>query len=231
MAIEVLFFDVGNTLIYPDPPVGEVYADALREAGFDGEPADVERRFNEAWRRLREERDADSLEYGRTEQEALRWWRRVVAASFEPFGQPTDFERTFRGLYDYFASGRAWGIYEDAVPTVEQMKRRGKQVGVISNWDVRLEEVLRALGLWELFDCVVVSALVGAEKPAPAIFQHALRQCDCPPGRALHVGDSYEEDVLGARRAGLEALWLCRDGAADDPHVIRSLSEVLDRVP
>jgi len=231
MAVEVVFFDVGNTLIYPDPPVGEVYAAALREAGFEGEPAQVEQRFAEAWQQLRAELDGDTLEYGRTEQDALRWWRRVVAASFEPFGRPSDFERIFRELYEYFASGQAWGIYEDAVPTVEHMKRRGKQVGVISNWDVRLEEVLRALDLWGLFDCVVVSALVGAEKPAPAIFEHALRQFDCPPARALHVGDSYEEDVLGARGAGLEALWLCRDDTGDGPHAIRSLTELAERVP
>jgi putative hydrolase of the HAD superfamily len=109
---------------------------------------------------------------------------------------------------------------------VSELRRRGKGVGLISNWDVRLEEVLADLGLLERFDWVVISAVVGVQKPDAAIFEHALRRCSLPAGRVIHVGDSYEDDVLGARRAGLRALWLRRDGPADAEDAIGSLEEV-----
>ncbi len=229
MEVDAVFFDVGNTLIYPEPPVGEVYAEALREAGIPCEAPEVERQFEAAWQRLRAERDPATLEYGTTEAEALSWWRQVVAESFRPFGRPEDFESLFRRLWEHFASGMGWSIYEDVPETLAELRRREIGIGLISNWDIRLEKVLRDLGLWERFDWPVVSAAVGAEKPDPAIFRHALGRCAVPAERALHVGDSYEEDFLGARKAGLRAVLIRRDGAGTEgAEVVSSLSEVLE---
>ncbi len=227
MDVDVLFFDVGNTLIYADPPVGEVYARALAEEGFCADPREVERRFEQTWAELRRRRAAGTLEYGMTQQESLDWWRLVVRESCRPFGVPADFDAFLRGLWDYFGSGDAWAVYDDVLPTVRELRRRELALGLVSNWDVRLEGVLRDLGLWERFDWVTISAAVGIEKPDPDIFHHALSRCGCPPGRALHVGDSEVEDIQGARAAGMRALWLRRDAASGGPGVIHSLTGVL----
>jgi len=227
MDVDVLFFDVGNTLIYPNPSVGEVYARALREEGFAADPEEVERSFEETWRELRRQQADGALEYGMSRDEALDWWRLVVRESCRPFGEPADFASFLLKLWNYFGSGGAWGIYDDVLPTVRELRRRGKRLGLISNWDVRLERILRDLGLWGRFDCVTISAAVGVEKPDPGIFQHALRRCECPPGRALHVGDSEIDDVAGARGVGMEALWVCRDAETDGPGVITGLAGVL----
>lgn len=228
MDVDVLFFDVGNTLIYPDPPVGEVYARALREEGFEADPDEVERSFEESWSTLRQQQADGTLEYGMTRDDALDWWRLVVRESCRPFGEPEDFEAFLHRLWEYFATGDAWGLYDDVLPTVRDLRRRGKRLGLISNWDVRLEQILRDLGLWARFDCVTISAAVGVEKPDPEIFRHALRGCDCPAERALHVGDSEVDDVAGARGIGMRALWLRRDAESDGPGVITGLSGVLD---
>ncbi|KPK65826.1 MAG: hypothetical protein AMK73_01885, partial [Planctomycetes bacterium SM23_32] len=222
MDVDAVFFDAGNTLIYPDPPVGHVYADALRRAGVKADPELMERRFQDAWLDLRNGQPPGALEYGADEQEAMDWWRRVVRASFEPFGQPDVFEEVFQHLWDHFASPGAWRLYDDALPAIEALERRGKGVGLISNWDRRLESLLEGLGLAERLKWTVVSCRVGVEKPDPAIFRHALSRCGLPPERALHVGDSYEQDVLGARAAGMRAAWLARDAAthAAPPDVV-----------
>jgi putative hydrolase of the HAD superfamily len=211
MQIEVVFFDAGGTLLYPDPPVGQVYADALREAGIDAEPGEVQERFQETWQRLVRRRASGELEYGGTEAEAKRWWRRVVRECFSDYGPVDSFDEMFAGLWEHFASGDAWGVYEDVAPTLSALREAGKGVGMISNWDARLERVLRDLGMDEELDWIVISHQIGTEKPGEPIFREALRRAKVPAGRALHVGDSYEEDVVGAQRAGLSAVWLRRD--------------------
>ena len=87
---------------------------------------------------------------------------------------------------------------------------------VVSNWDVSLREVLDRTGLTALLDGIVISAEVGAAKPDPAIFASALDVAGARPDEALHVGDTLDADVAGARAAGLRALHLDRSGADTD---------------
>jgi len=232
--IECVFFDAGNTLIYPRRRVGEAYAGALRARGVEVDADEVELEFARTWRRLRAQRGSCRPPYGATAAEARRWWREVVVQTFERFGPPHDTEGAFEELWAYFASPAAWRLYTDALATIERLKARGLSVGLISNWDARLVPVLRELGVWERLDAAAISFQVGAEKPDERIFAHALAQCRVAPWRALHVGDSYEEDVLGARAAGLHALWLRRDGTSSrgraDAPAIRTLDEVLARL-
>ena len=87
---------------------------------------------------------------------------------------------------------------------------------VVSNWDVSLREVLDRTGLTALLDGIVISAEVGAAKPDPAIFASALAVAGARAEEAVHVGDTVEADIAGARAAGLRALYLDRSGADTD---------------
>lgn len=231
MRVDAVFFDAGATLLYADPPVGHVYAKALRRAGIEADPAEVQRRFNRTWRRLRSERAGEGLEYGGTERAARRWWRRVVRECFREYAALDDFDRTFQSLWEHFARGEAWSVYDDAKPTLCALRERGKGLGLISNWDARLERVLEEKGLSERLDWTVISHQVGSEKPDGAVFRRALNLCGLPPPRVAHVGDSYEEDVVGARRAGLHALWLRREADEETTPcpvpTIRRLTELM----
>jgi putative hydrolase of the HAD superfamily len=80
------------------------------------------------------------------------------------------------------------------------------RLGVVSNSDGRVEAALQAAGLREFFDVVVDSAIVGVEKPDPAIFHAALEALGIAARDALYVGDLYEVDVQGARAAGMDAV-------------------------
>jgi HAD superfamily hydrolase (TIGR01549 family) len=117
--------------------------------------------------------------------------------------------------------------YDDARPALMSARVHGARVIVVSNWDVSLLEVLELVGLAPLVDAVVTSAAVGARKPEPAIFAHALALAGAAPVRALHVGDSLSEDVAGARASGISPLLLRRDGS-QEPGVrtITSLAEL-----
>jgi len=103
-----------------------------------------------------------------------------------------------------------FAAYPDAVEALGALRRAGVRVVVLSNWDISLHDALAACGLDGLVDGVVCSAQAGFAKPAPEIFAAALRLAGVSADRAVHVGDSYAEDVLGARAAGIEPVLLSR---------------------
>jgi len=105
--------------------------------------------------------------------------------------------------------------YPDAVPALEQLRSRGLRLVCVSNWDCSLGTVLDRCGLAGHLDGAVSSAEAGARKPDPAIFAAALEIAGCAAGEAVHVGDTREEDLDGARAAGIRALLIDRDGGGD----------------
>jgi putative hydrolase of the HAD superfamily len=117
--------------------------------------------------------------------------------------------------------------YSDAAPALEALRAGGHRVAIVSNWDCSLGDWLEPSGLIELVDDVVTSASVGAAKPDPAIFGRALELLGADARDAVHVGDSLDKDVEGARAAGIRAVLLARAG--DPPRgvlAIRSLMEL-----
>lgn len=215
--IQAVTFDVGGTLIDPWPSVGHIYADVAKRHGrSDADPAELNRRFAEAWRAKA------NFDYSR------RAWAEIVAQTFSgprAAGEELSF---FSDLYERFAEPDALRIYDDVVPALEKLRERGLRLGVISNWDERLRPLLRALKLDRFFERVIVSAEFGQHKPAPAIFRHALQQLGLPSEAVLHVGDSPMEDVTAAEHAGLKALLIDRRAGASTPGTIRSLAELAD---
>jgi putative hydrolase of the HAD superfamily len=100
---------------------------------------------------------------------------------------------------------------------LEELLDGGYRLGVISNADGRVEEVIRSVGLRDLVEFVVDSHVVGVEKPDPRIFRAGIRQLGLKPAECLYVGDLYPVDVLGARGAGMEALLVDPSGKVDRP--------------
>lgn len=113
--------------------------------------------------------------------------------------------------------------YPDAVPALSGLRDRGLSLVAVSNWDCSLPRVLDGCGLGELLDGTITSAEAGSRKPDPKIFEQALELAGCDASDALHVGDTAEEDVVGARAAGIRPLLIDRDGGNGD---IASLEEI-----
>ncbi len=117
--------------------------------------------------------------------------------------------------------------YPDAAPALRELRDGGRRLIAVSNWDCSLPDVLQRCGLGELLDGAVSSAAAGARKPDPAIFEPALELAGCVPEEAVHVGDTPEEDVDGARAAGITPLLIDRSGNGGD---ISSLREIGDHL-
>ncbi len=107
-----------------------------------------------------------------------------------------------------------FSLYEDALPVLDELRRHELKIGLISNGQRDLDEFATHHGL--VVDAIVGSKAHGRVKPHASIFFAALRALDMTPGEVTMVGDSYEDDIEGARAVGIRAILLDRDGLRPD---------------
>ncbi|MEA2675880.1 MAG: hypothetical protein QOJ81_21 [Chloroflexota bacterium] len=205
---EVLFLDVGDTLIRAHPSWAGVYRQGLLEAGVDVAEKDLERA-------LLQETQAggwwlDETPFEPSEATSFATVLAFDAAVLARVGHADLGEATFRKIEDAFARRAAWYVFPDVNPALDALKVAGVRLCVISNFVWGAPELIHDLELARHFEKLVISARVGFQKPNPGIFQHALDQMQVAPERAMHVGDSYRADVLGARRLGIAPALIAR---------------------
>jgi putative hydrolase of the HAD superfamily len=126
-----------------------------------------------------------------------------------------------------------WSGHDSRTPeALDRLRAAGFRLGVVSNSDGRAEEALVAAGLRTCFEVVVDSQLVGFEKPDPRIFHLALKQMGVRPDEAMYVGDIYEVDVVGARRAGMSVVLVdpLSNHTGRDVTSVRSIAELADHL-
>jgi HAD superfamily hydrolase (TIGR01549 family) len=135
-------------------------------------------------------------------------------------------------LYSHFSSPSSYELYPDALPCLEECRRAGARLGIVSNFEAWLVDCLAGLGILELLDVVVVSGIEQLEKPDPRIFELALSRTGAKPDSVLFVGDSPTEDVAPARSLGMHAVLLDRrDRFADQPGPrVTGLDHLLDHL-
>lgn len=226
--ITTVFFDLYNTLAGFRPSRYEIQSEALADFGISVTPQGIvsgyhladafmaEQNAAKPVRRLeREQRSAFFAEY---ERRVLRG--AGVEVSLE---QAAQIWRRVRQV-DY-----ALAPYDDAVPALQECRRQGLTVALISNLNQGGDELAASLGLLQHLDFTITSHDVGAEKPAPRIFRYALTRAQTQPECAVHVGDQLTSDVAGAVNVGINAVLLDRDGNHKDyaEHArIESLAEL-----
>jgi putative hydrolase of the HAD superfamily len=130
--------------------------------------------------------------------------------------------RAVPGLRSALLAALRFRAYPEAPGVLAQLRDMGIARVIVSNWDVSLRGVLDDTGLAPLVDAAVISAEVGVAKPDPRIFARALEVAGVSAAEALHVGDTAEADLAGARAAGIRALHLDRSGA--DREALTSLA-------
>ena len=121
--------------------------------------------------------------------------------------------------------------FPDALPLLRALRERDVRLVAASNWDASLPDGLARTGLAPYLDGAVSSAVVGAAKPDPAVFQAALELAGCEASEAFHVGDSPAGDVEGATAAGIRVALLDRHGTLPDPPAGVAKVSSLDEVP
>ncbi|XP_035760470.1 haloacid dehalogenase-like hydrolase domain-containing protein 3 isoform X3 [Neolamprologus brichardi] len=125
-------------------------------------------------------------------------------------------------------------VFPDSKKALESCSSLGLKLGVVSNFDNRLEAILHVCGLLSYFSFLITSEEAGVAKPSPAIFSQALQKCGVPADRVAHIGDHYVNDYLTSRSMGIHGFLLDRhkDGQLDVPreHRLSSLDELPSRL-
>jgi HAD superfamily hydrolase (TIGR01549 family) len=106
----------------------------------------------------------------------------------------------------FSAESKTFQPFEGVHQTLSDLKNKGYQLAVISNWDLTLSNVLKAHRLDQYFDLIVASLVEGIEKPYPRLFHIALEKLGVKPSEAVHIGDDPVDDIQGAESAGMAAL-------------------------
>lgn len=213
MAITHVFFDAAGTLFRVRGSMGEIYGRQAAELGIFAPAKEIQGAFIAAFR------TKEPMAFGAEPEERIRrlersWWRQIVRQTFErislaPQSRAIDadaLDQLFERLYEVFRTAEGWMLEEGAEELLAQLKSSGKSLGVISNFDSRLPDVLEDLGILSFFSTIVMSSRAPAAKPDPAIFDFALRQSGARKDCACHIGDDPEDDFSGAQKAGLHAL-------------------------
>lgn len=224
--IRGVFFDAGNTILFPDY---YIYRDICEAIGVEVSIEAIVRAEAAA-------RSAfDSAVAGSPDSEVHEFWPVYYTPFYELLGVsdeaiPDAIEMT------RVANDTGLGIWREPVEglyaTLDELAARDLSVGIISNSDGRLESRLDAMGLLDRFDFVIDSAIVGISKPDRRIFEDALERSSLSPEEAVYVGDYYEVDVRGARAAGMLPVLFDPVGAYGDVdcEVITRLKDIVDVV-
>ena len=199
--VDLLCLDAGNTVVFLDH---ERLAALVRAEGHDVTAETLVRTEGEA-KALAEAGALHDPPWAFRDRSGAIGWGRMVGTIASRAGLPAS---RVPALLE-----AAWAVHEVRnlwckVPeglgaALDALRARGVKVAIISNSEGMLDRLFVDLGIHEHFDLVVDSGRIGVEKPDPRIFALALDAFDVPPEHALHLGDMFATDILGARAAGI----------------------------
>lgn len=209
-----IFFDVGNTLLFPNR------ASILAPLAADCQP--TLERWHAIERRTKQDFDAGMMA-GNVDHGF--WW-----TFYTYLLQDLDaFDESVRSvLIENTQRSANWDQVQAGTREALERIRQNYAIAVISNSDGKIDAVLRRCGIADCFASITDSGNVGHEKPHPAIFEAALRGMKADPAESLYVGDVYSVDYVGARNAGMQAVLFDVAGAyrgRESPRV-ESMSEL-----
>ncbi len=218
MGLRALFFDAGNTLLFPDT---ELTLASLLSSGI--RPTEDQLRIAEkAVRQYRDHHTGNS-------NPNHSYWNVYFDQLFSTLGLAPDPVLQQQLIASSHRSTNWRRILPDTRNILLGLKERYR-LAVISNSDGGIQDAIAAAGIADCFECIVDSAHVGVEKPDPAIFRTALNAMQVQPSESIYIGDVYAIDVLGARSVGMRAILIDPFGVCDHqdcPH-LSALSELPD---
>jgi putative hydrolase of the HAD superfamily len=201
--VEAVLLDAYGTLVTLDDPVGRL-GELLAAEGHPHPPDRVAAALRAEVLHYRAHHDE-----GRDPASLASLRLRCAAVLAEGLGDDVP---PLPRLTEILVQALRFALLPDAVPALDALEDAGLRLGVVSNWDCGLADVLDELGVGDRFGSVAVSAVVGAGKPDPAIFRHALGELGVAPPAALHCGDLPAFDCAGAAAAGVRGVLIDRAG-------------------
>jgi HAD superfamily hydrolase (TIGR01549 family) len=225
VAVDTLFLDAGGVLVHPN---WDRVADTLRRHGVDAS-ADALRAAEPHAKRV-----IDEGTHIRRTTDAQRAWL-YMDLVFERAGVAPSpgTDAAVAELAAYHADQNLWEhVPDDVVPALQELRAIVPKLVVVSNANGVLHKMLDRVGLAPYFDVICDSCIERVEKPDPRYFHIALERSGSRADSTTHVGDLYHVDVVGARRAGLDAVLLDSANLYEDADCVRvhTLAQLVERI-
>ncbi|XP_061709667.1 rhythmically expressed gene 2 protein [Cydia pomonella] len=223
--IKLVTLDATNTILKFRLPPWQHYAAVAQDFGFTVDAQLVKKQMLGGFKSMSE----DHPNFGKNTIAWEEWWRKLVKASFTGLlPSSADVNRIANRLIEDFKTTKCWKRADGGEKLLNLLRDKGISVGVISNYDPRLREVLQNINLGNHFDFIVTSYDVGFSKPDKKIFSHAMQlDKSLSPVQCLHIGDDLKKDYEGARAAGWHAVLVAAESAETPPaekHVFKDLN-------
>ena len=129
-----ILFDVGGTLIYANPSIGDSYAKEAQEFGINISGLEAYKSFMKAWDKVKSQWNKP-LYYGCNEYDAKNFWYRVVYECFINYTTDQVIDSIFNNLFNHFAKAKSWNVYSDVYKILSYLKEKENVLGIVSNWD------------------------------------------------------------------------------------------------
>lgn len=203
--LKLITFDATNTLIKFRLPPWQLYINVAKDHGFYGTEDDVRNKMLESYKLMCKTHP----NYGKTSIGWEKWWSQLVQITLRDYlPASADLNAVANKLISEFKTARCWRIADGSVKLIDHFRKLNITVGIISNFDPRLYDILQSLKLDKSFDFIVTSYETGYSKPDKKIFKKALKMCKnrVKPLQALHIGDDIHNDYEGAKAAGWQAV-------------------------
>jgi putative hydrolase of the HAD superfamily len=221
MRYDAVFLDIDGTLLWVGLDIEGYVEDLAPYSGYGGLTS--EKVSGPVWGSLRRHIEGN-IEH-RTEEGLAGFKRRNAEMTAAEIGidAPAD-------VLTQVAERRiSFNPYPESEAVLRSLREIGIRVFAVSNWDIELARVLEELGWTGYFDGIIVSAVVGIEKPEGEIFEEALRVSGILRDRVIHVGNDPITDIEGATRVGLDTVLVDRRGTIEAPEatfVVSDLNEL-----
>ena len=226
--IKSISFDFYKTLVQFWPPLDEIQQAACRELGLNVSKSSLEHGYSVADGFFSQENGRRSLA-SRSARERSEFFARYEQLILENAGLPVTLDLAGQVWEMAMAIPKNFVPFDDTIPALAALRGEGYRLGVLTNLRQDIGELCRGLGLAPYLDFCINAEEAGAEKPHPPIFLAALERASVDAGEAVHVGDQFESDVLGARAVGMHGVLIDRGGwqaKVQDCPRIASLSEL-----
>ena len=224
--VRAVFFDAGETLVYPHPSFAELFAEVLWEEGHRVDPEELQElvhassdRFNELMR------SEKALNWSTSPERSRALWDLAYRMFLGEANIPkAEHPRLVDALYRRFRTIASYRLYPDVLPTLERLRKAAVTIGLISNFEDWLEQLLDTLDVSPFLDVSVISGIEGVEKPDTKIFDIALERAGVEAESSVYVGDNPIFDAEPAQRAGMVPVLIDRRGRHEGADFLRIAS-------
>ena len=204
-----IFFDAAGTLVHPHPSFEAVAGRALEDLAPELLPLDARALGHHIEARMLRQRRAGQLVHYPAAV-ARAFWLAAYQEFLSDKLPPERAEQVASRLLAAFVNLANWALFPDVPPVLAALRRTRLTIGLLSNWEDWLDDLLLALDVRHAFDHVLVSGRLGVEKPDPAIFWKALELAGTRPAEMIYVGDSPHHDIEPCLALGIRPVLIDR---------------------